>query len=148
MNKRRIVLITIFVSVSMGLFAKETPEQKFWNWFSKNETKLYSSEDSYSPIVQKLSDKLSEYKSGVTYEISNEEKGKKGLVLSADGIRELFPDVITLYKSAPKLEKWEIIAFRPRMQNYKDIELEYGGKEFNPKKIWIHPIREDGNFLI
>ena len=129
----------------MGLFAREAPEQEFWKWFSKNESQIYAS-DGYSPIIKQLSEKLSEYKSGITYEISNEESNKKGLIISADGIREFFPDVIALYKAAPKLDKWEIIAFRPRMEKFANVKLEYKGKEFDPKKIWIHPIREDGNF--
>ena len=133
------------MTLPMRLFAKEAPEQKFWKWFVKNESQIYASEG-YSPIIKQLSEKLSEYKSGITYEVSTEENGKRGFIISADGIRELFPDVIALYKAAPKLDKWEIIAFRPRMGNFANVKLEYEGEGFDPSKIWIHPIRENGNF--
>ena len=130
----------------MGFFTKETPENKFWKWFKRNEASLYKSEVGYNSEVQKLSQKLSEYKDGITYEISGEKNGKKELIISADGIKDLFPYVQSLYKEAPKFERWSIIAFRPRMQNFTEINLEYSGKNFNPNELWIYYKVEEGFF--
>ena len=129
----------------MNLFAKETSGQKFWKWFIKSESKIYSS-DNNAPILNELSKKLSEYKDGITYELTVEDNGKKQFIISADGIKENFQDVISLYKKAPQLKRWEIIAFRPRMKDFSQITLNYGSKEFDPKNIWIHPIIEGENF--
>ena len=143
---KKIFLTLLLVITSMGLFAKETPEKKFWSWFKKNESKIFLSDVSYNSEVQKLSQKLSEYKDGVTYEISGEENGKKELVLSADGIKKLFPFVQALYKSAPKFERWSIIAFRPRMDDFSKVNLKYSGKEFDPTDLWIYHKIKDGFF--
>ena len=130
----------------MGIIPNETPEQKFWSWFQKNESEIYASGSEPTSTINELADQLSEYKSGVTYEISVEEDGKKGFIISADGIRDLFQDVVSLYKAAPALEKWEVIAFRPPMQNFSSIKLRYAGEEFDPNKLWIHPIIDEDFF--
>lgn len=124
----------------------KTPGEKFWTWFQKNEAKIYESKSYKDPIFQDVSAKLKEYNYGIVFELAVEKDGKREFVISADGIKEHFPDVKDLVKAAPKLEKWTVTAFRPRMENFANLKLEYAGKDFDPKKMWISATVEGGKF--
>jgi hypothetical protein len=143
---KKFITITILVMMPMGLFAKETEEQIFWKWFQNNESKIYQFEKNQKPILDEISEQLSKYKEGVVFEISQEQNGKREFILSADGLKELFPSVQALKASAPKLERWSIVAFRSRMNDYARFKLDYAGKEFDPANIWIYHRRQDGYF--
>jgi hypothetical protein len=130
----------------MGLFAKDTEEEKFWKWFKENETRIFEFEKDQKPIFDEISDKLSKYQDGLVFEFSSIKDAKREFVLSADGIKEIFPAVRKLTNAAPKFKKWTIIAFRPRMDDYTRFKLEYGKKIMDPKELWIHHRIEDGNF--
>lgn len=130
----------------MGVFAKETGEQIFWEWFQRNESRIYQFENNKEQILNEISEQLSKYKEGVVFEISQEQNGKRVFILSADGLKELFPAVQALKDSAPRLEKWSIVALRPRMNDYARFKLVYAGKEFDPANIWIYHRIQDGYF--
>lgn len=130
----------------MVIFSKENKEQKFWNWFIKNQEKLLVDSGNENRTVDQLSIKLTEYKEGLTFEVSTEIEGKKEFIISADGLEELFPYVQKLITSSPDLQNWKFIAFRPRMQDYTNFKLDYAEMEFDPEKIWVKPIIDDGNF--
>ena len=140
-------LITILlISLSMNIFAKETQEQKFWKWFQKNETKLFHFENNSEVVLDEISTYLTTYKDGLTFEISVVIDGKREFIVSADGIREYFPDVEKLVASSPRMANWEIVAFRPRVNDYSKSKLKYRGKEFDPSELWIKHSVEDGFF--
>lgn len=61
-------------------------------------------------------------------------------------MKELFPHVIRLKSAAPVLENWEIIAFRPRLDNYSKFKLNYAGIELDPLNIWTYHRVEEGFF--
>ena len=143
---KRFITITLLVMMPMGLFAKETGEQIFWKWFQKNESKIYQFEKNQEAILDEISEQLSKYKEGVVFEISQEQNGKREFILSADGLKELFSAVQALKASAPRLEMWSIVAFRPRMNDYARFKLDYAGKEFYPANMWIYHRIQDGYF--
>ena len=66
-------------------------------------------------------------------------------VISADGIRGIFPSVVALVNAAPDLKRWHVIAFRPRMDDYTRFSLEYAGEKFDPKSIWFYSRIEGGS---
>jgi hypothetical protein len=130
----------------MTLFAKPTPEETFWKWFQKNEARLWEFEKDQQVIMDELSLSLYRYKEDIVYEVSSIENGKREFIISADGLKELFPSVQSLHKAAPKMKRWEIIAFRPRMENYSKFKLEYAGKDFDPALLWFHSRVENNYF--
>ncbi len=130
----------------MGLFAKENKEEIFWKWFEKNEMKIFQFENDQETILDSISEHLNLYHESLVFEISQETNGKREIIISADGIEELFPSVESLVKETPSLNRWSVIAFRPRMENYSDFGLTYSGKEFDPKKLWIYYRVENGFF--
>jgi len=123
-----------------------TSERVFWNWFEQNETRLLTFETDRETILDEISEKLSAYREGIVFEISTEADGKREFIVSADGLEELFPAVETLVASAPKLERWSIIAFRPRMDNYARFRLDYEGMTIDPSQLWIQYGVDEGKF--
>jgi hypothetical protein len=58
------------------------------------------------------------------------ENKQREFIISDDGIKKSFPDVIKLVKEAPKLSNFKIIAFRqPHINftqiNFKDIQIDF-----------------------
>jgi hypothetical protein len=134
------------MTISMGIFAKETGEKGFWKWFQKNESTIFQSEINQKQVLDNISEHLSKYKEGLVFEISQENNGKREFIISADGLKELFPAVESLKVAAPRLERWSIVAFRPRMKDYATFKLDYAGKKFDPEEIWIYPRIREGHF--
>lgn len=130
----------------MGTFAKESKEERFWRWFQINEMEIFEFEKNQEAIFDEISRNLNLYKEDLVFEFSMAKEGKREFVISADGIKELFPAVRDLAGAAPKLKRWDIIAYRPRMENYAGMELAYAGKDFSPANLWIYYRVQDGNF--
>ncbi len=119
-----------------GIPEKRISEKEFWDWFAANEEKYYLNDETKGPLLKEMYDKLQEYHTGLTYQFSlNEENKKKEFVISADGIRENFPAVTNLVEVAPKLERWEIIAFRPRITD--EFTLQLGNKTFGFEDVYF-----------
>ncbi|WP_169748926.1 hypothetical protein [Gynuella sunshinyii] len=137
----KVFLFLILSSFSMGIFSTESREQEFWNWFSTNEKAIFTFENDQEKVLDTISDNLSKYREGLVFEISQISDG-----ISADGISELFPDVEALSQAAPNFDRWVIIPFRPRMNDYAKFNLEYSGKDLDPSKIWIYSRIEEGYF--
>lgn len=130
----------------MGIFSKESKEKEFWVWFSKNEKEIFTFEQDQEEVLDSISDKLSVYQDGLVFEISQVTDGRREFIISADGISDLFPTVEALAQAAPKFDRWAIIPFRPRMNDYTKFKLEYAGKDLDPSKIWIYCRIQEGNF--
>lgn len=130
----------------MGLFAKNAHEEKFWKWFTQNEPSIFDFEKNQERIFNQISGKLSLYHKDIVFEFSRIENGKREFVISADGIKDTFPAVVSLVNAAPEYSRWEIIAFRPRMKEYAEMELNYAGKDFSPSNIWLYYRVKDGHF--
>ena len=108
-----------------GLFKTQaTPEQEFWKWFQKNETSLFAFEKNQAAVFDSLGTQMNKIHKSLTFEFGPVENGKREFVISADGIKDAFPAVDKLYASAPKLDRWTFIKFRPRRS---PMDLEYGG---------------------
>ena len=113
----------------MKLFDGKINEHQFWEWFQLNEDAFYTLESSKDPLLNELHEVLTSYYEGLTYQFSiKSPEGKKEFVISADGIAEAFPAVETLVDAAPEFDRWQIIAFRPRVS--EEFELSMGSRVF------------------
>jgi hypothetical protein len=130
----------------MGFFSKDTAEATFWKWFAKHQDRLEHFERDQEQLMDEVGAALKKYKEGLVFEIGALKEGSRDFVISADGIKELFPAVSKLAVSAPQMPGWKITAFRPRMDDYARFSLEYGGRKFDPKDIWFYSRIEDGHF--
>lgn len=119
-----------------------TPEQTFWRWFQAHARQVATIHSGKEPIADELAQRLEEFQSGLSYEVSGpDKKGDRELVISADGIRERFPAVQRLVSAAPVIPGWRIVAFRQR--HPESVKL--GDRVITPKDFWIRVSnRDDG----
>lgn len=93
------------------------PEQisQFWTWFQTNQQHLASIENPGDKVHVELGEYLRNIDDGLTFEIGKVAGDKRELAVSADGIPELFPLVKQVVAAAPKMERWQVVAFRQRV---------------------------------
>lgn len=117
-----------------------TREQVFWDWFKRNENRLFNHEADRDRVFDELAEKMADVHESVTFEFGPIEDGKREFVISADGIRDAFPAVERLYLSAPRLPRWTFIKFRARRD---PMGVEYEGVRVRPADVFctIEPDR-------
>ena len=129
----RFVCITFFITM-FGLFKIEaTPEQEFWKWFQTNEASLFSFETNQEVVFDRLATQMKKIHEALTFEFGPVENGKREFVISADGIKDAFPAVERLYASAPKLDRWVFIKFRPRRT---PMDVQYSGVKVKADDVY------------
>lgn len=123
-----------------SILNKTSKEELFWNWFSKNSNQYYRFEQNQNALFQKLKSELNKIDPNLVFEFSPIlEDGKREFVISADGIKSSFPTVTNLTNQAPKIDKWEIVAFRqPRkfidQINYDGLTIKFENVFFRYEK--------------
>lgn len=121
------------------LFSKKSVQEYFWDWFKKNSDALFHFECNQDFLFRNLKTELNKIHSDLVFEFSSILKnGKREFVISADGIKSVFPIVKDLVENAPNLDKWHIVAFRqPRkgitqitydnlILNFEDVFFRFG----------------------
>jgi hypothetical protein len=112
-------LLLIIIMSIFGLFgcrAKSSLEKDFWDWFRKNELMLFDFEKNQEQTFDLLTTEMHKIHPNLTFEFGPKENGRRDFVISADGIRDAFPKVESLYAAAPTMAHWKIIKFRPRRE--------------------------------
>lgn len=140
-SMKKIIIIT-GVAMVFALFGcgKKNQEEKFWSWFEKNQEMLFNFEKDTESIFDRLAKEMNKVDPELTFEFGPVENGKREFVISAGGIKDSFPKVESLYDSAPKLDKWIFIKFRPRR---KPMGIEMGGKNINPDDLKFQLFRDE-----
>jgi hypothetical protein len=115
--------------------AKATPEQSFWKWFQNNDTALFDFEKDQLRTLDRLAAEMHKVNSSLTFEFGPKEDGRREFTISADGIREAFPSVETLYAAAPSLARWRVVKFRQRR---KPSDVSYGGASVEARAVAVH----------
>lgn len=101
----------------------QSPKDRFWAWFTKNQDALYSFERNQEAVFNDLLHELHKVHPGLTFEFGPEINNQREFVISADGHRIAFPAVISLADAAPALPKWKITKFRPRREEINAITI-------------------------
>jgi hypothetical protein len=111
-------------------------EKDFWDWFVRHEAKLFNfrgdQEDERENLFGELAAQLQKVHPELAFEFGPNE-ARRDFVISAGGIRAAFPSVASLVGAAPVLDRWRIIAFRPRRSPVNAVE--FRGKRVNPKDV-------------
>ena len=135
------------ISQTTGFFVpaatNSQPHEAFWQWFEANLAFLEGHESNTEAVVGELQGQLQSVNAHLTFEIGINETGQHQLILSADGVRAVFPDVIALYRCAPSLPQWQFVPFRPRVGT--DHELHYDGYDMDASKLWYRTELRDGS---
>ena len=91
-------------------------EKAFWDWFQANDARLYNFERDQEHTFDLLHTELVRVDKNLVFEFGPIENGRREFIISADGIREAFPKVESLYAAAPALPRWKVVKFRPRRE--------------------------------
>ena len=136
----RVALILMVFSLITQI-ARGTPEQDFWKWFEKNETSLFDFEKDQKAVFDRLATAMHRVHPSLTFEFGPKDSDHREFVISADGIKDAFPKVISLHATAPKLPRWTFIRFRPRRE---PMDISYSGVSARAQDIQFS-IVDDGN---
>jgi len=119
-----------------------TKEQQFWDWFKENEAQFFflnqiDSEIEKEKLLDELLKQLHSFCDQLFFEVGGFPNEKQDLIITADGNTEYFDKVESLVKQAPLLDYWNIIAFKPAIENNT---IEYKGIQLNSKTIFFDPL--------
>jgi hypothetical protein len=87
--------------------------KEFWGWFRAHEADVWSVEGRDDDLMDEISAALCSYRSGLGFELSEEENGRRELIVSAMGDRSLFKAVDELIAEAPSSRRWKFTALKP-----------------------------------
>jgi len=111
----------------------------FWTWFSVAVPRLQRFKHGRDEaLLDELQDHLQSYSSGLWFEIGGHPDGPMELVISAEGDTDYFDDVKALVASAPSIDGWTFVAFKPA-QGF-GFTTEYEGITVDPAKSWFLPM--------
>jgi len=111
----------------------QSRESSFWAWFQAHEEALFSVVTGKEPVCAELKSELQKIQRDLTFEFGPVDSGRREFVLSADGIREAFPAVLSLAVAAPSLTRWTIVRFRPARPQFTQVR--FGGLELDAGSI-------------
>ncbi len=127
------------LAATLGLLcapANATQQQNFWTWFVDNREFLENYNSNTAAVTQAVGRRLQNVDRGLTYEMGQAADGVYEFIVSANGVRDVFPEVNKLVRVAPEIEGWRIIAFRPRRPDALQSKLEYAGLAISGGDIW------------
>lgn len=128
---------------------KKRSAQEFWNWFRKNDKPYLfinqiDSEETRDDLLDSFCQQLHKYCDQLYFEIGGHpDDPEVELIITAQGDTNYFNEVEELVSSAPEMQGWKIIAFKPPMG--KGFRTDYGGKVFDPSKIIFIPLNNNAN---
>lgn len=124
-------------------FLKSDKEENFWNWFTKNKSKIEKFMDSdfldYT-IYNQLTKKLKSYNSILFPELTKSENDEYVLIITPDGDEKGIEPIRKLFDKHPIIENWIIKKYR---QPCDEIGLNFNGIEYPSSDIEVIPEFED-----
>lgn len=100
------------------------PQKRFWKWFEDNASSLATVRSGKDPILQKLTRELRKVHPNLDFEMGLGDDNQSEFIVSANGIKKVFPIVEQLVACAPTLPNWKIIAFRQPKGSVSEILYE------------------------
>lgn len=125
-----------------GFLKKGDTIAKFWTWFKANENRLRKFEENADKYLAEIIAQARKIQAGLAVELEPPRNNVINMTISADGDKNLFPVVQQIVSKAPKIDGWNIIAFRQRMNTdvVKGMKLKAQGHELDPGKMKFFPV--------
>jgi hypothetical protein len=114
--------------------------QEFWSWFAAHETDYRNLTSDKAAAIRELGRRLSRVHPGLTFEIGPADTTSGSAVhefaVSADGIHDRFPAVLSLVNDAPQIDGWRIVAFRQRKpDSFWNVVI--NGTPLDLNDVWV-----------
>jgi len=133
-----VILLVISACGNNSNSKKNKPKNRyeaFWQWFETKENEYFVFEKNQAELFDSLDGKLSAIHPNITFIFSEVKEGKRDFIVTANGAKEAFVDVRQLVRTAPKLNKWEVIAFCPRLDPL--VTIAFKGLIIEPDDIMV-----------
>lgn len=117
----------------MGLFGFRSREQRFWDWFAQNSSRVRNLEADQDAVLDDLAEALAQANRNFVFEIGPDESPRT-LVISADGIAKHFSAVEKFVALAPEIPDWLVVAFR--QPGDANAEISFAGHTLTSADIW------------
>ena len=128
----------------MGIFTARKASNKdaeFWDWIRQNKPEPIVNRDDLHQFNTAANERLREIDEGLCLQVGVNEEKEIEIVISADGIRDLFPTVERVVSAAGPIPGCQPLAFRQRMEV---SELTYDGDDFTADDFLIEAYQIDG----
>jgi len=116
---------------------KQTPKDKFWNWFIENRLKIekfIQNPDIGGEIYEELTVKMKEYNELLYPELMIDKDDTYILIITPDGMSKGVKPTQELAENHPEIENWTVKKFR---QPTDEVTLEINGVEYPSEDIEI-----------
>jgi hypothetical protein len=133
-----VLLLSLIAGFALSCKRAQATPEDFWKWFQSNEDTLFNFEKNREQTFDKLGAEMHKLNPSLTFEFGPIEDGKREFVISADGIKEAFPQVEALYAAAPSLPRWKFLKFRPRR---KPVDVNYEGISVRATSVTVQLVR-------
>jgi len=116
--------------------------KQFWDWFKDN-NKLFlfvnqKDEKEKELLLDQFLENLHKYCDQLWFEIGGNPDEPLDLIITAEGNIDYYDMVEKLVNAAPKIENWNIIAFKPPMGT--EFEIKFEDVELIPNEMWFMPL--------
>ena len=113
------------------------PQKQFWKWFEDNADSLAAIRSGNAPILQRLDRELRKVHPNLNFEMGLSDNDQLEFIVSANGIRSVFPIVEQMVARAPTLPNWKIIAFRQPKGKGAVPEILYQNYRLKVDDVWF-----------
>ena len=113
------------------------PQKRFWKWFEENANFLAAIKSGEDPILQKLDRELRKVHPNLNFEMGLSDDNELEFIVSANGIKSVFPIVEQMVARAPTLPNWKIIAFRQPKGKGAVPEVLYQNFLLKAEDVWF-----------
>src|SRR5262245_51716489 len=127
---------------------------RFWSWFQANGDRLIKTmygrqADARQEAMDELTEAFEEIQpGGLVIELASPKEKVKQFVVSADGRPERVDLVKEFVATAPELDGWEVVAFRPRMAIHDSLAISIQGEEISPQDVWFEVAGGEGGLAL
>lgn len=123
---------------------------EFWDWFAANGDRLrgmvFSTGPERDAAFAEMREAVASVEEGLILEFDGGREGAGRLIVSADGRPDLADAVKDLVEAAQAPGDWEVVAFRPRLENIGDMAIEVAGQAVGTEDVW-YDVHEDDHGL-
>ena len=123
--------------------------KQFWDWFTKQQSTLRKITAGDYDLIDNILIELRKIQTGLAIEF--ERNGDEIIMtISADGVEDNFEIVKEIVNSAPKIDKWNFVAFRQPVPREKvnSITVTVKGITLDPKTLWFRALGEDDKIYV
>ena len=123
--------------------AKAAARADFWVWFQENTGFLETYASDTAAVIGAVGERINAVSRDLAFEMGQADDGVYEFIVSADGIKATFPEVVALTKTAPTIAGWRVIAFRPRKPGAQGQVVRFEGADLSTGAVWYRSHRQD-----